>query len=102
MSQPPQSSRWYPTSSEVGDAASIQRSFRRVLDQLYALQSQHDTLKAQMTAPAAKSDSTAAPAGSGPTDTMLCGLRVAPVDTQTLANGATLKYVKAQGNFAFS
>jgi hypothetical protein len=97
-------SHWYPVGEQLKDASSLQRTFKQVLDQLYALQDQHDKLKEAHSALQAKVGATQGgpPPGSGPSDSMLLGLRVAPVDTQTLANGATLKFVKASGNFQFS
>jgi hypothetical protein len=38
----------------------------------------------------------------GPTNTTMLGLPVGPADTRSLANGATLKYVRASGLFLFS
>jgi hypothetical protein len=67
-------------------------------DQFAALQSKQGTTGA--TTPNT-SASSGPPPGSGPTDTMLLGLHVAPVDTTTLADGATLKYSKKNGNFVF-
>jgi len=88
--------RWYPNKNQVKDDAT-HRAFKQVLDQHYALV---DRLNAMET----KSSTTSAtqPAGNGPADTKLLGLHVVPVDTQTLANGATLKFNKANGNFEFS
>ena len=96
-------SHWYPTIDQVKDPSATQRAFKQVLDQFYALQDQHDALKREHDTLKAKvSDAKdGPPPGSGPTDTQLLGLRVAPIDTQTLANGATLKYNKATGNFSF-
>jgi hypothetical protein len=96
-------SHWYPTESQLKDPAATHRALKQVLDQFYALQDQHDALKASHTALLAKSNAKTEgpPPGSGPTDTQLCGLRVAPVDVNSLANGATLKFNKASGNFSF-
>ena len=114
-----QTNRWYPTSTQLSDPAATQQSFRVLLDQFYQLQDSHQTLtqqveamgktqlagqqkgpegEAKLSTPA----SSAPPPGSGPSDTMLLGLRVAPIDSQNLANGATLKYNKSSGNFEFS
>ena len=90
--------RWYPTKQQLRDPDSVERSFRQLLDQHYALQDKFDALQRQSTAPA----SSVFPPGSGPSDTVICGLHVAPVDTNSLANGATLKFVKKDGNFQFS
>ena len=100
--------RWYPTQSQLVGESNLERAFRQVLKQQYELQdryaalaSDHVELQSKHSALAEKMNKTP-PAGSGPTDTQICGLRVAPVDTVSLADGATLKYVKAQGNFQFS
>lgn len=96
-------SKWYPSADQLKDPAATQRTMKQVLDQLYAMQDQHAALAASHAALAAKTDAkqSGPPPGSGPTDTQLCGLRVAPVDANSLANGATLKYNKASGNFSF-
>jgi hypothetical protein len=86
----------------VKDPASVQRTLKQVLDQFYALQDRHAELQSQMqTTVKGTTQSKGALAGSGPTDTMLLGLRVAPVDTSTLIDGVKLTYVKAQGRFEF-
>jgi hypothetical protein len=95
---------WYPSSDQLKDPASTQRAMKQVLDQLYALQDQHDKLQAAHSALQAKVNAPVSgpPPGSGPTDTQILGLRVEPVDTQVLANGAALKFNKARGTFSFS
>lgn len=103
-------SHWYPTESQVKDAPATIRAMKQILDQLYALQDSHDALRKQVagaagsaTTPTTKSAaSPTPPPGSGPADSMLLGLNVAPVDSTTLADGATLKYNKSSGNFEFS
>lgn len=105
----PQSSantnRWYPHADQLKDPQTTQRALKQVLDQLYMLQDQHETLQASHAELQGKVGASAKmegpPAGSGPADTQLLGLRVAPVDTNTLANGATLKFNKSNGNFEF-
>ena len=94
-------SRWYPAADQLKDPVASARTLKQVLDQLYALQDSHAALTAQVGASAtgAGKGASASPPGSGPTATQLCGLRVAPINTDTLANGATLKYNKANGNF---
>lgn len=96
-------SHWYPTISQLKDPASAHAMMKQVLDQFYALQDQHDALAQSHAALSAKVNATpeGPPPGSGPADTQLCGLRVAPIDSNSLANGATLKYNKATGNFSF-
>jgi hypothetical protein len=97
------SSRWYPTSSQLKDPEWTERSFRQMLKQHYDLQDQVNGMREQMASDTRgrgkKPD--APPPGSGPSDSMLLGLRVAPVDSATLADGTTLTYVKAAGNFQF-
>lgn len=89
--------RWFPTVEQLKDPAAIELTFRQVLTQLYALT---DRLAA---VEGAKSGAPAGPPpGNGPSDTMLLGLRVQPVDASTLADGATLQYDKAAGNFKFA
>lgn len=89
--------RWFPTVDQLKDPAATEQAFRQVLTQLYALTDRLAQVEGGK--PAA---STGPPAGSGPADTMLLGLRVAPVDSSTLTNGATLQFDKAAGNFKFA
>ena len=93
--------RWFPTRQQLGDPGALERSFRQLLTQHYDLQDKFDALHAKVHAPASPAES-GPPPGSGPTDTQLLGLRVAPVDVQTLADGAALKFDKKSGNFRFS
>jgi hypothetical protein len=92
-------SRWYPTTEQLKDPAALERTLRQVLNQHYALQDAHAALQKQVTQPTAKASGP--PPGSGPTDTMLLGIPVVPIDTQRLTSGATLKYNKKNGNFEF-
>ena len=94
MFQPTAIGRWYPTPDKLGSAKDIREVLKQVLDQHYSLLDRFNALRASQTA------TTASPM-QGPADTMLLGLRVAPVDTQTLADGATLKFSKKNGNFFF-
>lgn len=95
----PQSSQWFPSSLQLKDPESIERSFRTLLQQFYALQQQHEELKNQVSAPMQKPSGT--PPGSGPSDSMLLGLYVKPVDSQKLVDGVKLTWVKASGQFEF-
>ena len=101
-------SHWYPQANEISSHASLQNTLRVVLDQFYALQDQHDMLMQSHAAleGQVREQSASAregpPPGSGPTDTQICGLRVTPIDTNSLANGASLKYNKSLGQFEFS
>lgn len=97
-------SRWFPTQQQLSDPSSLERSFRQMLSQHYELQRQFNELKAQMatstpTTPA--TPASASPPGSGPADTQLLGLPVAPIDADRLANGATLKWNASKRNFSF-
>ena len=98
MPQPPSNSgaRWFPTEQQLKDPKATERAFRQVLTQFYALQDRVNAM-----APGAASSAPAAQ-NNGPADTVLLGLRIAPVDTSTLADGATLKYDKGAGNLKFS
>jgi hypothetical protein len=89
------SERWYPTRDSLKDAAGLERSFRQLLTQHYALQDRLESMQSQQQAPAQTS-------ASGPIDTKLLGLRVQPVDVKTLADGATLKWDRASGTFKFA
>ena len=94
-----QMQRWYPSKDQLKDPSALERTLRQVLKQHYDLQDEHNALLAKVNAPASKS--AGPPPGSGPTDTMLCGLRVEPVDSRTLANGAVLTWVAKVGRFKF-
>jgi len=93
-------SRWFPTKDQLADPEKLLSTMRQVLQQHYALVD--DFAKYRKENPPKAPAPSGPPPGSGPTDSMLLGLRVAPVDVNTLANGATLKFVKAAGNFQFS
>lgn len=89
--------RWFPTVGQLKDPAATELAFRQVLTQLYALTDRLAAIEGS------KAPTVSSPlAGSGPADTMLLGLHVAPVDASTLTNGATLQYDKAAGNFKFA
>jgi hypothetical protein len=97
--------KWYPTQDQLKDPQATQHAMKQVLDQLYTLQDAHAKLSADHAALKARvpdASKNPFPPGSGPADTVLLGLPVAPVDTNSLANGAALKYNKASGNFQFS
>lgn len=96
-------SRWFPTSNQLKEPGAIERAFRQLLIQHYTLVDQHNTLANKVGTLAAKSQPRSGPPpGSGPTDSMLLGLPVTPVDSQTLTDGATLKFSKKTGTFTFS
>lgn len=92
-----QNSRWQPTIEQVKTPEALHRTLKQVLEQHYALQDRFNDLHARV-----KSSESAAGAPQGPATTKLLGLNVEPVDTQALADGAALKFVKARGTFRFS
>jgi len=89
--------RWYPTERDLGNPRDLRQTLKQVLDQHYALLDHVNSLEASQTTNGGASS----PAAQGPSNTMLLGLRVAPVDVQTLADGAALKFSKKNGNFFF-
>lgn len=91
--------RWYPSKHQLDTPEKLEASFRQVLKQHYSLVDQTNVRHASETS---RVSSSGFPPGSGPIDTMLLGLYVQPIDTQTLADGATLKWNKASGTFIFS
>lgn len=104
----PKRSRWFPSQAQLGDPSALERALRQVLTQHYALVDRVNAMEAGGAAKGAKgtvSAKTSAgtfPPGSGPADSYLLGLPVTPVDVETLADGATLKYVAKQRTFTFS
>ena len=96
------SARWYPNSNQITTPEQMLTTLRQVLNQHYALTDQVNALSAKPAADApASAKPSGPPPGCGPADSQICGLRVAPVDTKALANGATLKFNKNSGNFEF-
>jgi hypothetical protein len=95
---PQKSSRWFPSANQLKDPAATERAFRQLLQQHYALQDRFDALHAQVNAPAIV---TGPLPGHGPSDTQILGLNVLPIDTNSLADGTKLTFVKSDGNFAF-
>lgn len=96
-------SHWYPTVDQVKDPTATHRAMKQVLDQFYVLQDRHDALQRDHSALLARVNvkRDGPPPGSGPTDSMLLGLHVAPIDTTTLANATTLKWNKETGTIGF-
>lgn len=95
------SGRWWPTEQQLRSPSELERAFRQMLTQHYALQDKYDALAGRVADMPLPSKEGAFPPGSGPSDTKLLGLNVEPVDTQTLTNGATLKYNRSRGTFSF-
>ena len=94
--------RWYPVETRLTSPKQINAVLKQVLDLHYALQDKYDALQTEHSA--LKNGAMSAsrtPPGSGPSDTMILGLRVLPIDVQTLADGTKLTFVKAQGHFEF-
>jgi hypothetical protein len=100
----PQSSgaRWFPTTEQLKDPAATERAFRQVLTQFYALQDRVNAMTIGAVGAASGKPAAEPAPGNGPADSILVGLNIAPVDTTTLANGATLQYDKAAGNLKFA
>lgn len=94
------SGRWYPTPDKLSKPEDIRATLKQVLDQHYALADRFEAYRKE-NPPQAPAQKGAFPPGSGPSDTVLLGLRVVPVDSATLADGTKLTYVKAAGNFQF-
>lgn len=90
--------RWFPTVEQLSTPEKAEQTLRQVLTQFYALTDRLAALEGSKPAAAAPSGP---PPGSGPTDSMICGLRVQPIDTNTLNNGAILTYDKPSGQFKF-
>ena len=93
-------SRWYPSQSQLKDAPTLQLAFKQLLDQHYALVDKVNAMGVGTAAGAAKGGA-ATPSTATPSGTKLLGLNVQPIDVDSLADGATLTFVKADGNFQF-
>ena len=73
---------------------------KQVLDLHYGLEDRMRALERRAKEPASPTNKQGAPPpGCGPADTQILGLRVAPVDISTLADGTKLTWVKASGQF---
>lgn len=96
--------RWQPTHTQLDTPEKMAIAFKQLLTQHYALVDAHAATAQALTEAQAKlaTPPPNPPRGLGPADTVLLGIPVAPVDTQQLATGATLKYDKVNGRFAFS
>ena len=93
-------SRYFPTTDKLGSPRNLLSVFQQVLTQHYKLRDDFDKYRAA-NPPSTGEKKSGPPLGSGPTDTQICGLFVQPVDTSTLADGATLKFDKKSGTFHF-
>ena len=99
----PAASRWFPQGeSQLTGSVALERTLRQVLQQHYALVDRVNEMQASSIAQA-KDGAKAKPfpPGSGPSDTVLLGLPVTPVDVQTLADGVKLTYSAKQRCFIF-
>ena len=101
LSVPTQGQDWYPTHNQLKSPQDLEKAFRQLLGQHYELRNQHNDLIKRVEG-MSQSSSSGPPPGSGPTDTMILGLRVTPVDPNKLADGVTLKWNKAKRTFSFS
>lgn len=93
------SDRWYPNAQRLKTPDTANAVMKEVLDRHYALADRVDAMEA---ATKPSNSAIASPHAGGPANTTLLGLPVGPADPRSLANGATLKYVKASGLFLFS
>lgn len=94
------SGRWYPTPDKLSKPEDIRAMLKEVLDRHYALADKFEAYK-KANPPRTDEERKGPPPGSGPLDTQICGLFVQPIDTQALADGTKLTYVKSAGNFQF-
>lgn len=90
-------SRWFPSQEQLKDPNSLQQVFQQLLTKHYALQDHVEKLVNPV-----KGEGAAPAATDTPTGTKILGLHVVPVDTQTLDDGAMLKFDKKAGNFKFT
>ena len=79
---------WYPSRDELKDQVALERSMRRVLQEVYKL-------KDKMEAPATE----AAPSKGTSTLSTINGLPVLPFDPSRLADGTKLTWVAAKRRF---
>jgi len=93
-----QNSRWYPSSHQLKDPQSTERSFRNLLDMFYQLQDSHAELQSKVK----QNGKEAVPAQTNTASiTRVLGLPVEPSDTTQLADGTVLTYVAATRSFKF-
>lgn len=99
QSRPQAVTHYYPTEKDFESPAKMRAVLQQVLKQHYELVDRHEELKAQV---AIQAQTPPPPQPNGPTNTLLLGLPVTPIDALSLTNGATLKWDKASGSFKFS
>jgi len=94
--------RWYPTTTQLKDPQSTERSFRQLLTMFYDLHDSHTALQAQVKQGGTQgANKEAVPAGNSASITRMLGLPVEPSDTTKLADGTVLTYVAATRSFKF-
>jgi len=88
---------WYPSPHQLQNPGHLESAFRETLRQLYTLRRKvNEQAKAQ---PAPDKTPSPFPPGSGPSDTFIGGIPVEPFDVNTLNDGDTLQYDKANRRF---
>lgn len=89
---------WYPSVHQLKTPEDHERAFRETLRQFYALR---EKVNAQVDQPVngEKSNSSPFPPGSGPSDSFIGGIPVEPFDVNSLNDGDTLQYDKANRRF---
>lgn len=95
MSSQKSNGRWYPSEQQLKDPKFTRNALKQVLDLHYALSDKVDAMT-----PAPSPTAPAKP--TGPAAQQFLGMPVAPINTQDLTDGATLKWSKANGHFTFS
>ena len=103
MSQQPTNpgQRYYPPNTPEN------RHIRFAFDQLYALHDEHEKTKSALATAQAQVKQLSTklagpyPPGAGPTDSVLLGVPVQPIDTNTLADATKLTFDKKNGVFVF-
>jgi hypothetical protein len=96
--------RWQPTKQQLSSPEGLAAAFKQLLTQHYALVDEHAATMDRLATAQRQLDRPPPPfpPGSGPVDSQLLGLPVAPVDAAQLANGALLRFDKPSGTFKFS
>lgn len=89
-------SQWYPSPNQLQTPQSVAAALKQILDQHYAL-----AAAIPAATPGTPATASGPPPGSGPVDSMLVGLHVAPIDTQSLADNSVLSFTKRDGNLQF-
>lgn len=94
---------WQPTAQQLDSPEKLQLAFKQLLAQHYELRDAHArTLQQLQDLHRQVNTRPQFPPGNGPIDTLVLGLPVQPIDAVALADGAVLKYDKANGQFKFA